>query len=105
MWDTTIKGLYQNRLKEKIDNNPIIINEDVNRSWKKLRDNIMEGATGALKTRNVRQQKQKLRPHGYVKISKNNVKRKRKRTCNTCHQKRQKHTKNIREFVRTLNRY
>ena len=42
--------------------------------------------------------------HGSVMISKNNVKRKRKRTCNTCHHKRQKRTKNIKEFVRTLNR-
>ena len=41
--------------------------------------------------------------HGFVIISKNNVKKKRKPTCNICHHELQKHTKNIREFVMTLN--
>ena len=47
-----------NRLKEKIDKKPIIENEDVNSSWKKLRENITGAAIEARGTRNVRQQKQ-----------------------------------------------
>ena len=58
MWYITIKQLYQNRPKEKIDKNPIVGNEDVSNSRKKLRENITEAATGALRTWNVRQQKQ-----------------------------------------------
>ena len=36
MWDTTIKGLYQNRLKEKIDKNSIVGNEDEERQLEEI---------------------------------------------------------------------
>ncbi|XP_057671201.1 craniofacial development protein 2-like [Diorhabda carinulata] len=59
MWDTTIKELYKNRLKGKIDKNPIEENDDINNSWKRLKENIIEAASESLGTRTIRPQKQR----------------------------------------------
>ncbi|XP_044749781.1 uncharacterized protein LOC123310378 [Coccinella septempunctata] len=53
LWNESTTQLYQQRLKEKIKNNPLVEKGDINNSWDKLRRNIMEAANEALGTRKV----------------------------------------------------
>lgn len=51
LWDPSIKQLYEKRLTEKIQVNPIKAEDNINTSWEKLKDNIKAAACEALGTR------------------------------------------------------
>lgn len=73
LWYELTKQLYQARLKEKIERRQINEEDDVERSWEKIRQNIEEAAKESLGTRKNK------KPWFRVEINKN-VKRKEKRT-------------------------
>lgn len=50
--DTTVRALYKNRLNQKIQENNIQV-EDTETSWNKIKQNIRNAATEALRKKKV----------------------------------------------------
>lgn len=51
LWHESTKQLYQDRLAQKIEDNPVYAEEDINISWKKIEENMETAAKEALGTR------------------------------------------------------
>lgn len=53
LWDQSTRTLYQHRLREKIERNPIKDEGDVNIEWDRLKSNIREAANEVIGTRTI----------------------------------------------------